>query len=295
MSYQPQHDLSRAARHSSDPRRLLAGVILTVFVFLGLSWIYSNAIGILAPASAWGPDGLGVEQATTPWGVLINLFVFGMLIIALWLAVLLVHDRSLRSLLGPIRLAWRQFLHVLAVLLVLHAGLALLPAPDAMVPVPNLEAAIWLRFLPLALLGLVVQVSAEELAFRGYLQSQLAARYRHPAVWLGLPTALFAALHYTPAQSGENAWIIVIWAGFFGLAAADLTARSGTLGPAIALHLVNNAAAILLVAPMGGFDGLALYSYPFFIDATETLRLWMPIDLMLLLCSWLAARLALRR
>ena len=37
-----------------------------------------------------------------------------------------------------------------------------------------------------------------------------------------------------------------IWAGAFGIAAADLTARCGTLGPAIALHFGNNLCAALI-------------------------------------------------
>ena len=93
---------------------------------------------------------------------------------------------------------------------------------------------------------------------------------------------------------GDAAWLVVIWAMLFGLAAADLTARSGTLGPAIALHLVNNFSAIALVAPAGYFDGLALATYPFGPNDTAQLLKWMPMDLMILLCSYLAARLALR-
>ncbi len=87
----------------------------------------------------------------------------------------------------------------------------------------------------------------------------------------------------------------MLWATLFGLAAADLTARAGTLGPAIALHLVNNFNAIALAAPEGAFDGLALYTYPFSLASSEALIAWAPIDLMILFCSWLTARLALRR
>ena len=55
----------------------------------------------------------------------------------------------------------------------------------------------------------------------------------------------------------------MIWAFCFGLAAADLTARSGTLGPAIGFHLVNNALAFLLFGQAGGMDsGLALFLFP---------------------------------
>jgi len=110
-----------------------------------------------------------------------------------------------------------------------------------------------------------------------------------------LTSVLFAALHYSPATQQDNAWLIVLWAGAFGVVAADLTARSGTLGPAIALHLVNNTLAIALMAPKGNFDGLALYSYPFSLQDSTVLMQWMPVEMMVLFCTWLVARLALRR
>ena len=76
---------------------------------------------------------------------------------------------------------------------------------------------------------------------------------------------------------------------------ADLTARSGTLGPAIALHFINNVSAVLIVSLPDGLAGLALYVAPFSLDNTELLRAWLPVDFMLMLVFWLAARLAIRR
>lgn len=293
MRYSPQKDLSRPARPSAAPRRLIAGVLLMAASFLVLAFVYARLSQALVPASAWGEDGLGIDRATTPWGALVNLYVFAMLIASLWLTLALVHNRTLASLIGPARIALRQFGRVVLALVAFYAVLALLPYPPGMVAAPNLPLATWLAFLPLALVGLLVQTSAEELVFRGYLQSQLAARYASPAIWIGLPTLIFAALHYAPLQTGEGVWLIVLWAAAFGVVAADLTARSGTLGPAIALHFVNNGASILVAAPMGGFDGLALYTYPFTLDGGQWT--WMPVDLMTLFCAWLAARLALRR
>jgi len=80
----------------------------------------------------------------------------------------------------------------------------------------------------------------------------------------------------------------------FGIVAGDLTARFGTLGPATALHFINNFSAILIAAPDGMFDGLALYSYPFALDDTRAITAMMPVDLLVLFCGWLAIRLSLR-
>lgn len=294
MRYLAHRHLIAPALPSAALWRLLAGTVLLMVMFIALSLLYGWLCGWLLPAAAWGPDGAGIATATTPWGALANLYVFGLLIVALAAVLPLLHRRRLPGMLGPGALAWRQARRVLAYILGVYMVLALLPLPDTFALVPHLAIDTWMAFLPLTVLGLLIQVSAEEIVFRGYLQSQLAARFPHPAIWMLLPSILFGLLHYQPGAMGAAAWPVVLWAVLFGLAAADLTARSGTLGPAIALHLVNNLSAIALAAPQGTFDGLALYSYPFGLTDTALLLQWMPVDLLTLFCSWLAARLALR-
>ena len=279
---------------SSALWRLLVGCVLVAVIFIALSTLYGWLCNRFLPASAWGPDGDGITAATTPVGALVNLFIFALLIISLALVLPLLHRRSLPGIIGPGASAWAQARRTMAFIFGVYVAVSLLPMPDAFAMVPNLHTGTWLMFLPLTVLGLIIQVSAEEILFRGYLQSQLAARFAHPAVWMILPSVLFGLLHYQPGVMGDAAWLIVIWAIFFGLAAADLTARSGTLGPAIALHLINNLSAIALIAPQGNFDGLALFTYPFGPGDTALLMQWLPVDLLVLLCSWLAARLALR-
>ena len=220
---------------------------------------------------------------------------FGLLIVALGLTLRIVHRRGLSSIIGPRALALRQFTRAMGVMLLLYGALLFLPMPEGLEPVANLPASQWLMLLPLALTGLFLQVFAEELVFRGYLQSQLAARFASPLVWMVLPSVSFAMLHYDPISFGANAWVVVAWAAAFGLAAADLTARSGTLGPATALHFINNFSAIMIAAPRGQFDGLALYAYPFTVDNADALWAMMPLDLLILVCGWLAIRLSLRR
>ncbi|MCX8226128.1 MAG: CPBP family intramembrane metalloprotease, partial [Sulfitobacter sp.] len=83
--------------------------------------------------------------------------------------------------------------------------------------------------------------------------------------------------------------------GVFGILMADLTARAGSLGPAIAVHLCNNVAAILITSMPDDLSGLALYLTPFSMEDTEAMRAWLPVDFALMLVSWLAARLAIRR
>ena len=295
MRYEPHDALIAPARPSAQPARLLAGVFLTIVLFLVLSSGFSTILQLLAGPQAWEALSPALQTGTTPVAVLINLFVFGLLVMALAVALRVAHRRSLASLLGPFGPATRHFKRVAVALIILLLVIVFLPTGNALRPVPNMPFGLWLLFLPVGVLAVLVQTTAEELAFRGYLQSQLAARFNHPVIWMALPSALFALLHLDPSAHGDNTWLVVIWAGCFGLAAADLTARSGTLAPAIALHFVNNLNAILIAAPKGYFDGLALYVYPFSLQDSDNVWAWFPADLLMLGCGWLAARVALRR
>lgn len=96
-------------------------------------------------------------------------------------------------------------------------------------------------------------------------------------------------------KPAENAVLIVLWAGVFGLLMADLTARSGTLGPAIAVHFFNNISALLVFASPTSLYGLSLYLMPYDLSDAEALRPWLAVDFALMLVSWLTARLAIRR
>lgn len=295
MNYTAYETLVKPARPSSDLFRLFTGMGLTAVLFFLLSFVYSSIHQRLLTSAEWEAFYIDMQTGSTPTSALMNLYLFGLLILALWVTLVLVHGRGIISLVGPLRRTSRQFWRAVLALLTLYLAMSFLPAPDGAEVTENLPMLKWLQLLPLALGGLLVQTATEELLFRGYLQSQLAARFSHPAVWIGIPTIVFAFLHYDPSTNGDNAWLVVIWAALFGLAAADLTARSGTLGPAIALHMVNNVSAILIAAPEGYFNGLTLYTYPFSLDDASALWTWMPVDLMVLLCSWLAVRLALRR
>ena len=295
MRYDDYQRLVAPARPSASLKRLAVGAVLTLLFSILLGNLLWSVLGGVLPPEVIDALVADLDIARTPFAVLFNLFLFGLLIAALALTLRLIHARSLRGLIGPLPLAIQQFHRVAVALFVLLAITVFLPLPVEFAPTAHLPLGQWLVFLPLTLLGLLIQTSAEELVFRGYLQSQLAARFAHPVIWIGVPTVIFALLHHDPLLPDQNAWIVVIWAGCFGLAAADLTARSGPLGPAIALHMINNLSAVLIAAPQGRFDGLALYTYPFSLASSDALLAWAPVDLMILLCSWLAARLALRR
>lgn len=127
------------------------------------------------------------------------LFSFGLMLVVVGCVVVVLHHRSPLTLLGPLGDFAVQMRLVVVAVVVLNVALWVLP-PWGMDPPmqPQLPLGRWLTLLPLSLLAILVQVSAEELLFRGYLQQQLAARFASPLVWMVVPSALFALGHYSP-------------------------------------------------------------------------------------------------
>ncbi|GAA6208988.1 CPBP family intramembrane metalloprotease [Cognatishimia sp. WU-CL00825] len=290
--YAPHEALIQAARASASLPRLLASLVM-LFLSIGA---FNLALGQILLGQVDGDTLISeMGQGSTPRGVLLVLFSFLTSVAALWVVLRLMHQRGLRSLLGPVTLVYRDFFRVMRLGLIMVAVILILPVPEVMRPHFNLSFSQWLPWLPLGLTAVLVQVTTEELIFRGYFQSQLAARSTHPLVWMVLPSLLFGFLHYSPDTYGDNALLIAIWSMAFGCAAADLTARSGSLGPAIALHFVNNVSAILIVSMQSHWDGLALLSTSYAPQNTDILRAALWTEGLALLCLWLVARIAIRR
>lgn len=293
--YQPHEMLVAAARAKSAWWRFAAGLVLAFVVYVVMNQaLFSTIYAVTGDTSRRFYDDL--ITGATPLSMFVLLFSFVFMTMGVGITVRLLHGRTLRSVIGPLPLVWTDFRRVSVMMIVLLVVLVVLPPWDMGAPyVSNTAPGFWLLLLPLSLVAVLVQVSAEEIVFRGYIQQQLAARFRSPLVWMILPAALFALGHYLPAEAGKNALMIAVWAGVFGVLMADLTARSGSLGPAIAVHMWNNVSAILIVGLPDNLGGLALFHTPFSMNDTAALRAWLPVDFALMFVSWLAARLAIRR
>ncbi|WP_284163847.1 type II CAAX endopeptidase family protein [Frigidibacter sp. SD6-1] len=273
--------------------RPLLGAVAVVVLYLAFLF----ALGIFLQQRYGTLLAAGIAQAmlraTTPGAALLLLYSFTGMALAVLVTVRLIHGRSAATLFGDRRAAIADVLAAArAVLVVTLAVLLLALATER--PDPGLRLATFLLYLPAALLGILVQVTAEELVFRGYLMQELAARFRSPLVWAGLSSLLFGLGHYQPGAYGANAWPIVLWATLFGLAAADLTARTGTLGAAIGLHFANNLAAFLFIGVRGDMDGLALWTRTIDLASPADVLPILIVDFATILLAWLAVRLALR-
>lgn len=272
--------------------RLLVGLTIVGVVGILLNFLLFGLVAGLGSVE-WAQ---GLLTGASPVALLVLLASFGFITLGVSIAAKRLQHRTLSSICGPWREGIGQFWSVFKALLIVGIVVAILP-PYGMgaTLTQNLALSTWLLFLPFSLFAVLIQTSAEEVLFRGYIQQSLAARFRSPVIWLGVPSILFAAGHYAPGAAGDNALLVAVWSGMFGLMAADLTARAGTLGPAIALHLFNNMVALLFVSLPDGLSGLALYLLPYDMSDTGALRQWLYVDFAVMIVSWLTARVALRR
>tara|TARA_R110002074_G_scaffold48147_2_gene123258 strand:- start:2336 stop:3280 length:945 start_codon:yes stop_codon:yes gene_type:complete len=311
----PAYDAYLApARSTSQPIRLAVGLGLILAVYTAWMTLLGALLGLFAVRGqivAWAQGGDSGWMATAldilserldwigagadPWALiwLLASFLGGWFGVSL--AMRILHRRRGRDLLGRAPVVLRDFALGAGMMAVLGGamGLVLIPA------LPRIDLAteprVWLMFLPLALVGILIQAGAEELVFRGYLQGQLAARFASPLVWLGVPTAVFGFAHFAPGAMGANTWLVVFAAGVFGLVVSDLTARTGSLGLAWGLHFANNVLALLVISVTGGLSGLALFSVPQGPEMAALLRPLILADIAVLVIVWMACRLWLRR
>ncbi len=231
-----------------------------------------------------------LSRGETPGAMLVILASFVAMAAGPILAARLVHRRDPATLLGPAPRTLRDFARgALAVVLVYSVALAVWHAAyDAR---PGLPPATWALVLLPALIGLAVQTGAEELLFRGYILQQLAARFRTPVVWALLPALAFGVLHFDAGRMGGAmaAWAVVATT-LFGLMAADLTARTGSLGAAWGLHFGNNAFGILLLGTPGNLSGLALFLTPYSAEDMAEAGAVPVLDILFLAAAWWVTR-----
>ena len=273
--------------------RLVLGLIVLMGVYISWMALMGGALWVVQGSDNLDQALASIGTGSTPGALILLLLTFTGMALGTFAATRWLHKRPVASLFGPRAVVLRDF----AMGLGIFAAFAL-PGIVWFFFTLDLTAnapwRIWLLFLPLALVGLLIQTGAEELVFRGYLQQQLAARFASRWVWMVLPSVVFGLVHYAPAEMGDSVWLMVFVTGFFGLIMADLTARSGAIGMAWGLHFANNFFAILIFTTGEALDGLALYRLPFSVSDTDAILPLLAIDLLGMVLVWAACRFALR-
>ena len=278
-----------AARRRPAPWRLALGLLLALAIYLaGASALVALWAMLEGPRAV--PDLIGGE---TPRAMLVLLASFVFMALGAWAAARALHGRRLREMVGPPGPARRDFRLAAAVVL----GANALPVAVAVASGEvflALDPWRWALLMGAAVPLVALQTGAEELLFRGYVQGQLAARFRSPLVWAVLPSLVFGAAHWD-AGHGAAAWAILAATALFGLAAADLTAMTGRLGAAWGLHFANNLVALTVVGTQGALPGLALWRTPWTLAEAPAAPLLIALDMAVLALIWWLVRTLLRR
>ncbi|RPE63148.1 hypothetical protein EDD53_2745 [Pacificibacter maritimus] len=301
MQYSAYKDMLSSAYRKPSYGRIAAVVALCFLVTTIATPIFLGLVGKIAPELTPVQVTQGsFEIGVTPGGLFIVLASFALLLLTTILSAKRFADRDLRSLTGPIPQMRLDFILSMKWLVGITVVLLLVPTPHNSGDTPveliaQMPISIWLAWLPLGLLGLAVQVIAEEVFFRGYLQTQLVAATKSYSKGMVLAALLFGVGHVSMDLTGYAALVPVLWAVLFGLAAGDLTARSGTLGPALALHFTNNMAALFIAPPQGQLSGFGLWTRQIDLNSAYADPITMVFEGLILLITWLTVRIALMR
>jgi membrane protease YdiL (CAAX protease family) len=267
--------------------RLFVGLALILLVWV--LWT-SVVLGAVALANLLG--GLTVEDALdqmrrlteskSPVGVILALLTLAGIWPGVWLALRLLHGQGFRTLLSPRgRMRWGEFSAGLAISLGFWAVTILFATVAVGLPErTHLPLGLWLPSLSPLVVLVFLQASGEELIFRGYILQQLASRYRSPLIWGFLPSFLFGLMHYENGAELGVGWHYVAVTTLFGVAAAAMVWRTGSLAAAMGVHSGMNLFTLSFAGVEGIIEGTQLFIFPgaeaptlFLADGLATLLL----------------------
>lgn len=174
--------------------------------------------------------------------------VFLTFIVALAIVLPLVHARGLLSVLTDrSRFDWGRmaggFL-IYGALLVVPFLIYYWTTPSP--PQIRFEATAFLRLLLISAGVLLIQTSAEEMFFRGYLTQFVASFTASPLFIIGIPSALFTLAHLGNPELAEGAGALAFYFGF-AVFMSLIAIRDRGLEFAIGAHFANNLVIATLV------------------------------------------------
>ena len=261
--------LDAAEEGKNEWWRYLIAVALILFFWLVLGSIPVVAAAAVVltddnPATGVGPFGLtGVDPLLN---FILLMFSFVAFLLGITIAVRFVHRRPLRSLVTPApRIDWRRLGQGFAIWIALVALIALVEAvlfPDRYQL--TFQAARFLPFVPLALLLLPLQTTAEELLFRGYVLQGFGRLTRNWFILAFLSGFLFMLPHLANPEVSAGPALLALFYFSLGAFLALITLKDNGLELALGAHAGNNLFTALLV----NYEGGALTT-PAILTATE--------------------------
>jgi len=245
--------------YRSRPPRTIGAFRTAIGVLIVIACWLAMCVALIGAAIVF----LEADMATffsSPEGLFTLFASFSGIWLGVWLAMRFLHREPVAHLLGASGPATRSDFArgFLAVVLtsILSEVLIYLMRPEF--EFTDLGWRRWLVYaLPVAVLCLI-QTSAEEILFRGYLTRNLANRFGSPWIWAVLPSLAFIALHVSSVDGGD-VLLIFLSIGSLTVALVLVVHLTGNLGAALGMHFGNNLFAFLVVAHQAEFGAFALF------------------------------------
>ena len=273
------HRFIKPVKGSLQLWRLMASLIICIAIWV----IFAKTIKILFFSHLENP---ALATGNSPAGMIYILSSFLGLMFAL-LLVARLHNRSFKSFFGSccgfINYFAYSFLYCVIYCSIFTVTITMITGN---IVTQNLSVSNWSMYLIIALPLLFIQVTAEELFFRGYLVQQLATRYNSTLIWMVLPSIGFGLAHYDPQNYGKASLLIVGILTVYGMVAIDLTRRTGNIAAAIGIHLSNNIFTILILGNTSKFSGLSLFIVPTFLENEENLKVILISEFLFIILVW---------
>ncbi len=247
--------------------RYLLSIVVILFVWLVLGSI-PYLLLLIGVSLITHPNTLTTPPEVDPLLTFIFLnFSFVALLLGLWLAVRVIHQRKFITLITPRPpINWRRIglgFAIWFVLSFLSSVAEFLYRPAAFQLTFDLA-----KYVPFAIAALILtplQTSAEELLFRGYLMQACSLITKWLPFVLALPAFLFMLGHLANPEMESGFWLLVAYYFGFGLFAGLVTLRDNSLELALGIHAANN----LWAALFANYANSALQT-PAIVTTTST-------------------------
>lgn len=218
-------------------RHYLAGMLALGLLVFPVAWAAGGISQTVSLSLGWAEGDPAIRRIT-------NLLVLGAIILVLR-AVVNIQGRSLMSVVAPEQhLDLGMMARSAATYALAFAPVLIMAVMSGQLSLGNWRAA--LALLPMMLVLVALQATAEEMVCRGYLAQGFQVLFRH-ALLASLPVAvIFLALHDT--GDWDQGWDRKANILMISLALSWLTTQAGRLEPAMGVHFAHNLIVFTLAA-----------------------------------------------
>lgn len=261
--------LDAALEGKNEWWRYLIAVLVILFFWLVLGSIpVVAAVAVVLtdddPATGVGQFGLiGIDPLLN---FILLMFSFVAFLAGIFIAVRFIHQRPVRSLVTPApQIDWGRLGQGFGIWIGLAALIALVEA--VLFPARyqlTFQAARFLPFVPLVVLFIPMQTTAEELFFRGYVLQGFGRLTRNWFILAFLSGFLFMLPHLANPEVSAGPALLALFYFSLGAFLAIVTLKDNGLELALGVHAGNNLFTALLV----NYEGSALPT-PAIFTATE--------------------------